>query len=389
MFIIDADPDYAADFALALAAITTFARSMTESHTDMKIRVTTMSWEIIHDVTYELFTHWGEQPRLFILPQVTQEPIKTMLIPDTETGIEAFDEYTRTLNPLADHLVLRFREEDTSWNTEHAKFDKTQEFLDFWRPESISTENSYALRHPSKISIHRIFNMAKSTRVPNRLASSDHFSLITSKTCRRAIFDRRTRQIVEVPLWCSLSERKQQMSWTNRTETPRSNVVAFTRPGFLDNGSPPRRMRVLDDQVGGFLAALTEFIDWPTSFLILANFIRAHKDKHRIMDEICHRIVHQDLAYYSNAPSGLSLKIQNRQAFYAMLPHVHYDYHIAFFLCIPSSSPFVTMVKTQFASVLTTGAPDLFKIHPNTSITDISIIQSHLTDKFDTGVTGP
>ncbi|KAJ4256780.1 hypothetical protein NW762_008876 [Fusarium torreyae] len=387
MFIIEADPDYAADFALTLAAITTFAGSMTKTRADVRIRVATMSWGIIHDVTQALFRHWAEQPQLFMLPQVAQEPIKMMTIPATQTGIEALDEYARTLDLFADHFVLRFREHDNSWNTEHAKLDKTREFLDFWWPKFISTENSYALRHFSEISTRRMFNLAKNTRAPNRLASSDHFSVLTSKTCRRVIFDRRTRQIVEVPLWCSLSERKQQMSWINRTETPRSNVVVLTRPGFLDDGCPPRRMRVLDDQVGGFIAALTEFVDWPKSFDALAIFIKARKDKYRIMDDMRRRLVHQDLAYFDRAPFGLSLKIQNRQAFYAMLPLVQYDYHIASFLCIPSSSPFVTMVKAQFASVLTRGVPDLFKIDPKT--TGLSKIHICLTSECNTGVTGP
>ncbi|KAF4964985.1 hypothetical protein FSARC_7163 [Fusarium sarcochroum] len=387
LFIIDADPDYAADFALALAAITTFAGSTTKNRADMRMRVTTMSWEIIHDITQELFRHWAE-PQLFIFPHVAQEPIKMVTIPDTQTGIEAFDEYARTLNPSADHFVLRFKEFDNSWNTEHAKFDKTREFLDYWWPEFISTENSYSLRHLSKMSTHRVFNLAKNARGPTRLASSDHFSLLTSKTCRRIIFDRRTRQIVEVPLWCSLSERKQQMSWIDRTEAPRSNVVVLTRPGFMSDDCPPRRMRVLDDQVGGFIAALTEFNDWPKSFMVLFGLIQERKDRHLIFNDMRRRLVIQNLADYDTVPLGLSLKIQNRQAFYALLPLVRYDYHIAYLLCIPSSSPFITMVKAQFASVLIRGAPDLFKVHPNTLITEFDEFRRRLFKEGNSGVTG-
>ncbi|KAF9768298.1 hypothetical protein IL306_014432 [Fusarium sp. DS 682] len=65
IFIIDADPDYSAEFALALATITTFAASVTTAERDLYIKVATMSSECIHQVTKELFESHSDNFRDF------------------------------------------------------------------------------------------------------------------------------------------------------------------------------------------------------------------------------------------------------------------------------------------------------------------------------------
>ncbi|KAF4340192.1 hypothetical protein FBEOM_5889 [Fusarium beomiforme] len=74
IFIIDADPDYSAEFSLVLAAITTFSSSVATPARDLRVKVATMSSECIHEVTKELFKRHSKNFCEFRPSQLELEP---------------------------------------------------------------------------------------------------------------------------------------------------------------------------------------------------------------------------------------------------------------------------------------------------------------------------
>ncbi|KAM0345579.1 hypothetical protein ACHAPU_006232 [Fusarium lateritium] len=208
--------------------------------------------------------------------------------------------------------------------------------------------------------------LPSSLQDPAQVFSVGHLMVSTSKTCRRKIFDLRTRQTVKVAVWASLSERQEQLSWLYRVEKPDSTAVILSRPDFLENSGnmPVRRMRITDDQVGGFLAALTEFVDWPESFAILIQIIKRRFDQNLVLTDMHLRLTAQSLMNVEDTPLGMSLKLPRPQVFYQILQHLDYDHRLAYFLSQESSDPIVTMVKVELASLLTEDTLGFVTIEP-------------------------
>ncbi|KAF4452991.1 hypothetical protein F53441_4222 [Fusarium austroafricanum] len=103
LFVIDADPDYSAPFAIAFAATTTRAGLVSRPGT-MYTRIVTMSWEGIHPVTRELFDNWDEAgAREFIMPD-DREPVASIAIPNTQTSVEATLRFAQDVEPNLLHL---------------------------------------------------------------------------------------------------------------------------------------------------------------------------------------------------------------------------------------------------------------------------------------------
>ncbi|KAF4987420.1 hypothetical protein FGRMN_10381 [Fusarium graminum] len=360
LFIIDADPDYSAPFALALMAVTTFAGHMAGHRSGKSMRVVTLSWEKIHRITHELFSHWSQPIEFTITDMVFRQIPLIVPVGDHETSDEATDKYARSLNDPSTQLRLRFEEHHLPFATPREKSPLVPPWCEM------------------KIVPYRMLRLTQHCRRPHmsslpgglqgavQLFSVGHLMVSTSKTCSRQIFDLRTRQTVRVTVWASLSERHQQMSWVYRTVTPTLQATILSRPDFLDNSDnmPTRRMRITDDQVGGFLAALTEFVDWPESFAVLLQIIKRRFDQNLVMTDMHLRLTAQSLMNAEDTRLGMSLKLPHPQAFYQILQHLDYDHRLAYFLCQESSDPRVTMVKVELASFLTENTLGFVMIEP-------------------------
>ncbi|KAF4503113.1 hypothetical protein FAGAP_668 [Fusarium agapanthi] len=109
LVIIDADPDYSADFAIALAAITT-CTALSGTH----MRVVTLSGDRLPDITRDLFDYFSP-PREFLVPDEHRIEFTAVEISEKQIASEALFEFAKKLDTSVPHTCLRYIEEDDSW----------------------------------------------------------------------------------------------------------------------------------------------------------------------------------------------------------------------------------------------------------------------------------
>ncbi|KAI7766080.1 hypothetical protein LZL87_001193 [Fusarium oxysporum] len=205
----------------------------------------------------------------------------------------------------------------------------------------------------SAIKPRRIHFISPDFRTAEKILDAGRPHLITSNTRRRLIFDLETRQPVTVTLQCSNSEEKQQMSWVHRFSGESTNI--YTQPGFCYGAAHRRRMRVRDEQLGGFLAALSEFDKWPLGISNVVRLFDPRGQESQVATDIGQRLARQGILKHdvkSTITWSLALPKETHQAFYNFLPLVEYDHRLALFLSIKSKSPMVNTAKAQMAAII-------------------------------------
>ncbi|KAF5716226.1 hypothetical protein FMUND_6466 [Fusarium mundagurra] len=341
VIIIEADPDYSAEYALALITWTTMIKR--HSSSSIRMRLMTMSWEGVHDMTAAIWNYWpaAKEPlREYVLPSMPRGGGKVISNSQSKSATSEMINWVKGAAPDGTHTCISFRRPsrlDESWDrcSQHHHQD-----LDS------------AIKPRRTLFINLDFKTAE--RIPD--AGKPH--LITSTTRRRLIFDLETRQPVTVTTKCSNSEEKQQMSWVHRFSGESTNI--YTQPGFCYGAKSPRRMRFADDQLGGFLAALSELDKWPLGISNVMHLFDPRGEESEIAIDIGQRLIRQRLIrqgilqYDSTSTIGLSLALPNetQQAFYNILPLVDYDHRLALFLSIKSKNVMINTAKAQMAAII-------------------------------------
>ncbi|KAJ3537452.1 hypothetical protein NM208_g6309 [Fusarium decemcellulare] len=331
VIILDADPDYSADFALALTAAASFAESATAQDDNAAMRVVTLSWEGIHQLTKRLFGQWGV-PREFTLSSVNRKNpkwIKTRPEDDVEAVLNG---YANRVSARGRHTVMSFGPPPP----DRVTWPSLEFSLGLF--EQLIRQFPHATDRVTHI-------LTRSDRAPALLEGCEIGHIIVNETSRRPIFDLETRQVVTVAVTASTSERNQQWNWAHRTDSAVSYV--YSPEHFLqgDNANRPRRMDILNSQVDGFLVGLTAFSTWPDSFTSLLRLVASPGD---------------DRA--GRHGFSLALPPPVHGLFYEVLPLVRYDSRVARLACSPSRTPLLGLAKLQLAVVLTYGMYDMFEL---------------------------
>ncbi|EWG42761.1 hypothetical protein FVEG_04499 [Fusarium verticillioides 7600] len=343
--IIEADPDYSAEYALALIAWTTMIKR--HSSSSCRMRLMTMSWEGVHDMTKAIWNYWpaAKEPfREYMLPSVPRGGGK--LISNSQSKSEASEmmNWVKRVAPDGKHTCISFRRPtrlDDSWDR---CYQHRHQGLDS------------AIKPLRALLINLDFKTAE--RIPD--AGKPH--LITSTTRRRLIFDLETRQPITVTTKCSTSEEKQQMSWVNRFSGESTNI--YTQPGFSYGAKNPRRMRFADDQIGGFLAALSELDKWPLGISNVMPLFDPRGEESQIAIDIGERLIRQGILQLDPTSTiGFSLALPNetQRAFYNILPLVDYDHRLALFLSIKSKNAVINTAKAQMAAIISGSNTNCFE----------------------------
>ncbi|KAF9771820.1 hypothetical protein IL306_010518 [Fusarium sp. DS 682] len=345
VIIMEADPDYSAEFALALSAWTILVKQHSTSETPM--RLMTMSWEGIHQMTKDFWNGYlcaTEPPlREFILPYIQRNEARVIEIPKNKKGAQVMNEWVRRNAPDEKHTCISFQGPtgtDESWDDCHQDHHQGLEFAT--KPR-------------------RIYFIRPDFRIAERMSHEGFTHIITSSYRHRLIFDLQTRQNVTVTIRCSNSEEKQQMSWANRVTGPKPNM--YTPPGFFHRVRHRRRMRIRDEQLGGFLVALAEFDKWPIGIGNIVVLLNPHNDETQVAVEIAHRVASQRIIALDGASSvnwSLVLPKETHKALYTVLPLVEYDCRLAYFLCIKSKSRVVNTAKAQIAAIISASSKNCF-----------------------------
>ncbi|KAF4468937.1 hypothetical protein FALBO_4154 [Fusarium albosuccineum] len=343
IIIIDADPDFSADFSLALAATTTFAISAA-SDAGAKMRVLTLSWEKLHPVTKKLFGRGGV-PEEFLVPDPGHTKPKRFEHKDV---LMVLDRAADHFDPEGKHQALCFQNfGNAAWPSDVLSmhgFDTVQE-------------------HPGDPKRCLLY-IGNGVRIPGIFEGADFVHVVTSDTARKKIFDLQTRQVLAVTVKLSTSERKQQETWAQRTNC--SNRHVYVSATFLsgDNLRRPRRLDILNAQVDGFIVGMAAFAHWPSSFTALANYLHSI-DPGDVLLEIQQRLLRRRLIKPDAGNMlgySLALPQHMHQTFHEFLPLVEYDSCIAQFLCLESSTRLANTAKIQIAMALMASVRDMFKL---------------------------
>ncbi|KAF5536544.1 hypothetical protein FMEXI_10279 [Fusarium mexicanum] len=335
--IIEADPDYSAEYALALIAWTTMIKR--HSTSSARMRLMTMSWEGLHDMTKAIWDYWptAKEPlREYVLPSMPRNGGRVILDSKNKSATTEMMRWVEKVAPKGTHTCISFRRParlDESWDR---CYQHHQQGLDS------------AIKPRRTLFINLDFKTAE--RIPD--AGRPH--LITSTTRRRPIFDLETRQPITVTTECSNSEEKQQMSWVHRFSGESTNI--YTQPGFCYGANKSRRrMRFADDQLGGFLAALSELDNWPLGISNVLRLFDPRGEESQIAIDIRQRLIQQGILqndYKSTIGLSLALPKETHEAFYTILPLVDYDHRLALFLSIKSKNDMINTAKAQMAAII-------------------------------------
>ncbi|KAF5723745.1 hypothetical protein FMUND_1481 [Fusarium mundagurra] len=382
--MIDADPDYSADFAIALAAITTYS-AVSSTH----MRVVTLSGDRLHEITRDLFEHFST-PREFLIPDEHRSEFTAVEIPEEQTTSEALFEFANTLDASFPHTCLRYTEEDNSWLINPSMHcEDSEEWVKQWNETILTPSDQHLIQdfikprpiHPGGM----LLTLPPSFRYATQISCPGQVIVVTSNTCRRKIFDLVTRQVVTVTLRTSLSERNSQANLVHRISAPAQSIHILMRPDYLTKCPPTiRRMRILNDQLGGFLTGLTQFDHRSQYMSVLLWLLTGYMDNHHmVVTDMMNRLVSQQLCDRASSNSLLSLKVENPKVYYTLLEEVDYNHHIAYFFSIPSDDSWINMVKVKIASALASGYPDTVLL---SGMARSSLANSHesLTDVTET-----
>lgn len=335
------DPDYSADFALALMTLSTVV--VKGNH---NIRLLTMSWEQVNPVTLELFHALGVQLQQFRLPDIHDMPMRIVIEPD-RNGRSGLDEWLEgKLIHGSNQAALGLPCTVLCFQEAFEKFDWPEN----WEAIDLDQENFWEM---SRDVAHKGIKPSAFTRSPTLTNLPGSYYVVISDRRTRRIFDRDSRQIVEVSTKCSESEMIQQISWYYRARVP----MGYEKM-IIDSSKEPsedrRLMRICNDQLGGFLAALTDFSAWPREFLALLWAANGPSRGVRL-SQMKGRLEEQGLTVWADSPIswGLSNSVGER-IFHKVLPMVDYDHCVAHFLSLPRSS-LVVAAKVQMAALIVSG----------------------------------
>ncbi|KAF5990298.1 hypothetical protein FBULB1_125 [Fusarium bulbicola] len=358
IFLLEADPDYSADYALALATITTFARQKTNVQRALHIKVATVSWESIHPVTRQLFHKYvGLYGTIseFLVTRYEPQPAQPVILKDVPSDLLRYG----TVSNDSGSLCLRFR--DAMHDAEDQ--DEGNIVPSQWDPWlTTSTTKAHYPSIPAQLKQPgaqlELIHMDANSRIAELLPSYYSVSIFASPTISRVIFDRRSHQLLHTFLWISESEEIQQLSWRLRVQSYHPPDV-LCLDHFTKHRATERRMKIRNEQAEGFMAALLDYTEWPRSVWDLINIVRKKDD---VFNHIRDRFLFQGLTPSRRDTPRLPNAWFSADAFYPLLSLVNYDSRVAHFLTL-NTTPLVTMIKVHLAPMLTAANEALEMLH--------------------------
>ncbi|KAH7212973.1 hypothetical protein DER44DRAFT_743509 [Fusarium oxysporum] len=280
-------------------------------------------------------------------PSFQHDRGRVILNSEKKNGMSEMKRWVNRVAPDGNHTCISFQSSfqrpgglDETWD--HCHQDRQQGLESAIRPR-------------------RVHFIGPDFKTAEKIVDAGRPHLITSNTRRRLIFDLETRQPVTVTTQCSNSEEKQQMSWVHRFSRESTNI--YTQPGFCYGAGHRRHMRVRDEQLGGFLTALSEFGKWPLGISNVVRLFDSRGEESQVATDIGQRLTRQGILKHdakSTTTWSLALPKETRQAFYRVIPLVGYDHRLALFLSIKSKNPMVNTAKAQMAATISGSSTNCF-----------------------------
>lgn len=318
------------------------------------IRLMTMSWEGVSHMTAELFHSLG-QLEVFRLPDV-HAALMCIVGQDSHGLVEWLNGLDnrikiRGMNQDAidlPHTVLSFQVEPFDWPAEWIREWMNQENF---QEVTTSLHEDIILPGTTQVSRKRVLEPDVYTRAPTLIEAPGYFYVLPDMRRRRLLLEERGAEVVDIPVTCSQSEIDEQLSWVHRVRVPEGYEKMIVDPPESPD-EDERHLRFSNDQLGGFLAALTEFTSWPQSFFrLLTTASCQYQWTHDY--QMKRNLELQSLIEQADTTLGWRLSSSvHENLFYKILSIVGYNYQVALFVCLPSTTGLVAAAKVQLASLI-------------------------------------
>ncbi|KAF4956300.1 hypothetical protein FGADI_3877 [Fusarium gaditjirri] len=270
MFLMDVDPDFSAEFVLALSAATIFTSTFNDNqqNPNTSVKLMTMSSDTIHPFILKLFNHFN-YAQFFDLPEL-KDRYAPRHVPSANMN--------KALRNIERWIVEQGQDQKNTIIT----FCGEDIIPDEWRGEEfIEDFRQVQVNHPGILDIvvasheDMLVSFPETFESDFKLNITGNLHIVGSVERRRRILDRQTGHEVEVRLKLSKREREAQISaasWFNVDDTQ----VRFYAPRNYIT-SPlvdfPRRMKFACEQIDGFVAAWMDLEDWPDETFEILNIL--------------------------------------------------------------------------------------------------------------------
>ncbi|PNP77957.1 hypothetical protein FNYG_08683 [Fusarium nygamai] len=259
-FMMDVDPDFSAEFVLALNAATIFTKTFNDNQQNpgTTVRLMTMSPELIHPFILKLFQRF-HSVQFFTLPEIEDNYAPEHVdSPNMKKALRKIREWIEEHGGGRKNTIITFCGGDL--------------MPDEWRRDPfIKNLRQVQVIHAGILGIIQSSNEDMLVSFPEtfetdfKLEFSGNVHIVGSLVRKRRILDRQTGHEVEATLVLSKREREAQISaasWFYIDDT----FVRFYGPyDYITSPDVdfPRRMKFACEQIEGFVAAWTDLGNWP------------------------------------------------------------------------------------------------------------------------------
>ncbi|KAG5750063.1 hypothetical protein H9Q69_001312 [Fusarium xylarioides] len=270
-FMVDVDPDFSAEFVLALNAATIFTKTFNDNqqNPNTTVRLITMSSEHIHPFILKLFQRF-HAIQFFELPAIEDNYApEHVYSSDMKKALRKIRKWIREYGRNRKNTIITFCGEDL--------------MPDEWRRDPyIKNLRQVQVIHPGILNIIQSSNEDMLVSFPEtfetdfKLDISGNVHIVGSLVRRRRILDRQTGHEVEATLMLSKREREAQISAASWFEIDDTFIRFYSPHDYLTSPHVDfsRRMKFACEQIEGFVAAWTDLGNWPDeTFDILSHIL--------------------------------------------------------------------------------------------------------------------
>lgn len=235
--------------------------------------------------------------------------------------------------------------------------------------------NDYRTRSTASLNGCVVRYVPHTSRPPFPLDGFDNVHLILASHREQIIHDAVTGQLTRINLPICQEERLEQVAWAVRTRNVPTSISIYTEASSIDDfvtsGSHYRRLKICNEQVGGFIAVVFRCLsNWGVDGTsIVCCFFEANIEKSAYINTISRLHVQGILGDRS---LSIGLVGRNCIIFDMALCVLGFDHRLALFVALPSESPVVRQVKVQLAALLSEGIERLLHFDDDVSEHDLA-----------------
>jgi hypothetical protein len=268
-FLMDVDPDFSAEFVLALNAATIFTKTFNQQNPGTIMRLITMSPEPIHPFILKLFQR--------------HHSVQFFEISDDEDNYAPQHVDSRNMKKALRNIRGWIERHGRNQKNTIITFCGADLMPDEWRGDPfIENFRQIQVIHAGILGIiqssneNMLISFPETFETDFKLEFSGSVHIVGSPVRKRRILDRQTGHEVEATLVLSKRQREAQISAASWFYIDDRFVRFYAPYDYITSPDVdfPRRMKFACEQIEGFVAAWTDLGNWPDeTFDILSHVL--------------------------------------------------------------------------------------------------------------------